>query len=865
MPTKCPTCHKNNPDDQKFCGDCGTKLGISPDSPPSITKTLKTPTKGVRIGATFAERYRIVDELGRGGMGVVYKAEDLRLERMVALKFLPPELTQDEEAKERFVLEARAAAAISHPNICTIHEIDEFEGQTYIAMEFVDGQSLRDLTKKGTIPVAETLDLAIQVAGGLEEAHKKGVIHRDIKSANILVTPSGQAKIMDFGLAKVSGGAMITQEGVTMGTVAYMSPEQARGEKVDSRTDIWSLGVVLYEILSVQLPFWGDKEASILYSIEHREHKPVRAFNPDIPAELVAIIDRCLKKKPDARYRSAGDIISELKRYQDSFRAEQAGFFNFKSLLRRLRQPKVAVPLAVIVVAVAAFIVWQLHRRSKIRWAREVALPEIEQFIEQNDLTSAYQLGLEAKKFIPKDQGLLETLEEISSPFYVATDPPGADVYMKDYRAEERPWTHLGQTPLEKIVIPGGFKQWRIEKPGYENFHGAVLIFSNELVHIKNSGWSVEVKLDNTGTYPPEMAHINAAHFSIPAANLNISDTLPLDAKPYGPTLSGLRHLERIALGEYLLDRHEVTNRDYKDFVDSGGYTNKHYWKHEFIRDGQTLPWDEAMEIFVDKSGRPGPASWELGEYPEGQGDYPVCGVSWYEAAAYAEYAGKSLPTVYHWNFATGIADSYIGQVAEYPFVIALSNFGRSGPMPVSESRALSSHGVYDLAGNVKEWCLNAEKDNHFILGGAWDDPPYMAIRTESFPPLFREHNFGFRCMKVLSGFEENFQTAASPVEPAPEPDFDQYQPCSDGEFRILKNYYAYTPTALEAEIQSTEEWGPDIILEEVSFNAAYGGERMIAYIFRPRETVAPLQVMIYYPGGGGRGLNSIHEYEIKG
>ena len=315
MATKCPTCHSDNPGDKPFCADCGTKLDISHDAPASVTKTLITPTKGVRIGSTFADRYRIVDELGRGGMGIVYKAEDLRLQRTVALKFLPPELTQDEEAKERFVLEARAAAAISHPNICTIHEIDEHEDQTYIAMEFVDGKSLRDLTKKETIPVAETLDLAIQVAGGLEEAHKKGVIHRDIKSANIMVTSSGQAKIMDFGLAKVSGGALITQEGVTMGTVAYMSPEQARGDKVDSRTDIWSLGVVLYEILSGQLPFWGDKEASILYSIEHREHKPVRAFNPDIPAELVAVIDRCLQKKSAARFKSAGDIVLELKRY----------------------------------------------------------------------------------------------------------------------------------------------------------------------------------------------------------------------------------------------------------------------------------------------------------------------------------------------------------------------------------------------------------------------------------------------------------------------------------------------------------------------------------------------------------------------
>ncbi|UCE19253.1 MAG: serine/threonine protein kinase, partial [Gemmatimonadota bacterium] len=228
------------------------------------------------IGKTISH-YKILEKLGEGGMGVVYKAEDTKLDRIVALKFLPPQLTSDTEAKERFIHEAKAAAALNHPSICTIHEIDEAEGQTFIVMEYIEGRELRDIggmRHAETLTLNKVLNYAIQIAEGLQEAHGRDIIHRDIKPANIMVTQNDQIKIMDFGLAKLRGVSKLTQTGSTLGTVQYMSPEQAQGIEVDQRSDIFSFGVVLYELITGQLPFKGEHEAAVIYSIVNETPEP---------------------------------------------------------------------------------------------------------------------------------------------------------------------------------------------------------------------------------------------------------------------------------------------------------------------------------------------------------------------------------------------------------------------------------------------------------------------------------------------------------------------------------------------------------------------------------------------------------------
>ena len=270
------------------------------------------------IGKTVSH-YRITEKLGAGGMGVVYKAEDAKLEREVALKFLSPDMTRDASATERFVREAKAAAALNHPNICTVFEIDEADGRTFIAMECVEGEDLRVKIKAGALELNEAIDVAVQVAEALAAAHEKGIVHRDVKPANIVVTPRGQAKIMDFGLVRMAGGAQLTRLDTTVGTVAYMSPEQARGRDVDHRTDIWSLGVVLYEMLTGDRPFAGDRDQAVIYSILNDEPESITSSVPGAPPELAGALAKALAKDPTARYQSAGNLAADLGMIRQRF------------------------------------------------------------------------------------------------------------------------------------------------------------------------------------------------------------------------------------------------------------------------------------------------------------------------------------------------------------------------------------------------------------------------------------------------------------------------------------------------------------------------------------------------------------------
>jgi eukaryotic-like serine/threonine-protein kinase len=265
------------------------------------------------IGQTLSH-YKITEKLGGGGMGVVYKANDTKLKRPVALKFLPPHLTTDEEAKERFIHEAQAASALQHNNICNIHDIDQTEdGALFIVMDLYDGETLKKKIDAGPLHTDEATGIAVQIAHGLSEAHQQGIVHRDIKPGNIIITKNGVVKILDFGLAKLAGRTMVTKSGTTMGTAAYMSPEQARGELVDQRSDIWSLGVVLYEMLTGKRPFDSDYEQALVYSILNDDPKPVIALNKDVSPELEKIVQKALAKKVEERYQSIDEMLKDLQ------------------------------------------------------------------------------------------------------------------------------------------------------------------------------------------------------------------------------------------------------------------------------------------------------------------------------------------------------------------------------------------------------------------------------------------------------------------------------------------------------------------------------------------------------------------------
>ena len=310
---KCPRCHSENNDNSRFCGNCAAPLDVAGAAGASLTRTLEAPVQIMKPGSLVAGKYRIVEEIGQGGMGIVYKADDIKLKRCVALKFLPPHLMNSPELKERFVIEAQAAAALNHPNICVIYEVGESGEHPYIAMEYVEGETLKDRIREGPQNASEALTIASQVAAGLAEAHRKGIIHRDIKSANIMVTAKGQAKVMDFGLAKLQGGSSLTRSQTTLGTVAYMSPEQARGGDMDHRTDIWSLGVVLYEVVAGKMPFRGDHDQAVIYSILHDEPEPLKKIRPDTPPELEQVVGQALAKKPADRYQSMDEFREDVE------------------------------------------------------------------------------------------------------------------------------------------------------------------------------------------------------------------------------------------------------------------------------------------------------------------------------------------------------------------------------------------------------------------------------------------------------------------------------------------------------------------------------------------------------------------------
>jgi serine/threonine protein kinase/tetratricopeptide (TPR) repeat protein len=363
---KCPKCHFENPDTQKFCGDCGTKLSSLEEAPFSQTKTIRAPLKSLAKGTTLAGKYSIIEPIGKGGMGVVYKAEDIRLKRTVALKFLPEEFLDYPEAGERFIREARATAALSHPHICTIHEINEEEPESFIVMEFIDGQSLREKIAGKPMDQSQALDIAIQAAEGLNEAHKKGIIHRDIKPGNIMITGAGQVKIMDFGLAKVMGESLLTKEAVTMGTAAYMSPEQVRGEILDHRTDIWSLGVVLYGMLTGQLPFKGDYEQSLMFAIVNKEPEPASKIQADIPKALENVIHTALAKNPTERYQSMAEFLDDLKAVAEGLRPLKAKTGLSRGKIMGLKKTHAMAGLAsfIVLFALIMAVIFLLPKRG---------------------------------------------------------------------------------------------------------------------------------------------------------------------------------------------------------------------------------------------------------------------------------------------------------------------------------------------------------------------------------------------------------------------------------------------------------------------------------------------------------------------
>jgi dienelactone hydrolase/predicted Ser/Thr protein kinase len=755
-------------------------------------------------GDTMAH-FRVEARLGAGGMGVVYRAYDSKLHRNVALKVLPPADLADAGRRLRLIREARAASALNHPNIVTVYEIGSEGGTDFIAMECIEGQSLGNAIAAQRLPSTRILDYAIEIAAALTKAHASGIVHRDLKPANIMLTADGHVKLLDFGLAQVMDSAVETAtiaESEIAGTVGYMSPEQLRGQAVDGRTDLFALGVILYEMSTGERPFQGDSRLSVIDATLYTEP---RDFGTDVvPGKLKAIIFKLLEKEPGQRYASAAALLDDLRRFEA-----------LQSTGRPVRRLRDAVGVAVIVVGLAAL--WFGHRWAREHWALGTAAPEAERLMEQTEYAKAAALLQEARGVLPRDPTLEKLWIRSTGEASFASEPPGAEVSYRPYNGDPNVWRVLGKTPLQKTRVPRGDYVFRLSLAGFA---------------------PIEFLGSPPGTPPPGFHSGFSPNFQLRPAKEVPAGMLPVPNGSVGLSYPlGVGHSAKLA--PFLIDRHEVTNEEYKKFVDAGGYRKPEFWKQPFVKDGRTLSWHEAMALFHDSTGLPGPATWEVGDHPKGRARHPVAGVSWFEAAAYAEFVGKSLPTVYHWTLASQSANWA-------PLIVPGSNFLSESTRPVGKEGAFSGFGTYDMAGNVKEWCWNESTEGRrFIMGGGFGEPNYMFYLTDARSPWERNENFGFRCarydappsLEIMARVEYRGQ------------DYRNAQPVSDEVFRTHTPMYAYDKEAdLNAKIESlgeSEQWRR----EKVTFDAAYYGERVPAYLLLPKNARPPFQTIVYFPG----------------
>lgn len=789
--------------------------------------------------------YRIVKSLGAGGQGAVFLAEDLQLRRSVAIKFLPAETSSNSQAGRRFRREAQAAAALSHPNICAIHKIETDATHEFIVMQYAEGETLAARLKKGKLDLKLALDITIQIADALSEAHAHGVIHRDIKPANVVISDNNQVTVLDFGLAKMQEeektrrgeneknpfSNKTTLSGVVMGTVSYMSPEQARGQKADFRTDIWSLGICLYEMTTGKNPFFRENLAETFAAI--------LSFEPDfteISPPLAAIIDKTLRKNAVERYENVKALLADLRAlrselsFEEQLKSHDLSFEKIASKKSNFSWKQVIA--ASLILGILTVGGWFYLQNRNLNRARE-NVKKVEELAKADKTFEAYDLALEIQKYLPDDENLSKLMPIVSDNLSVKTEPPGARVFLRRFQPAangkfpEREF--LGVSPLENVKIARGQYLLYVEKENFAPLARSVSSrlpdYTTDLITMPPA--EISVKLLEKEKSAEKMIFVPGSEYKL---------------------VSYARPTEKPArLDDFLIDKTEVSNAEFKEFVTAGGYSRKEFWQIPSGADGKEIPFEEFTKNFKDRTGLPAPRSWTNQNFAEGKGDFPVTDVTWFEAAAYARFRGKNLPSVYQWEkaardgkFDEGFSTMPWGLTRDSDSLEFLANFRGSETAPVESFEfGASPYGCLNMAGNAAEWILNKRGQNVLVSGGAFGEKSYLFGYYGDFPPAYSSNKIGFRLVKNISA-ETNGAEDLPPIE------IPVYRRSSETDFKKWLVHYAYDKTPLEAEIverTETDSW----TREKISFTGG-GGERAAAYLYLPRNAPRPLQAVHWIP-----------------
>jgi serine/threonine protein kinase/class 3 adenylate cyclase/predicted esterase len=795
-------------------------------------------------------------QLGTGAVGEVWLATNVNTRVKHVFKFcFEPERIRSMK-REVVLLRLLKESLGDREDIARVIDWELTAPPYYIETEYTEGGDLKEwVANQGGIdkvPLATRLELVAQTGVALSAAHSAGILHKDIKPTNILISKSKdgepRASLTDFGIGllldpEALGKKGITATGLTQtllgskspssGTPLYMAPELLEGKPATPQSDIYSLGVLLYQMVT------GDLSRDLAPGWEQEVGDEL--LREDIAA--------CVSGVPEKRLADPAKLSERLRSIEERRRRRddevQAIKGKEESLRRRQRIKKlsfyIGAGIAALVIIIVFSVILQKRslRESERSWAYQKAIPEIKKLLEAESYVAAYTLARKAEKFIPNDPTLKQYIEKSSGVIDIQTTPPGASVSYKPYADIDGAYIALGVTPINGVRLPIGMHRWKIKKEGCQE---------------REAVWDVLPWQDQDRKEARERYRYFGDPFSLQLTlyeeNRVPKGTIPVDRGRFIMALGGIPP-NGMELDHFFIDRTEVTNRAFKEFIDAGGYSKPEFWKPEFKKDGKVISWSEAMKAFVDRTGRPGPSTWELGGYPEGQDDYPVSGVSWFEAAAYAEFRGKSLPTIYHW------ARAALSQIEVFrpisPFILPLSNLGGPGPAKVGTYAGIGSSGAKDMAGNVREWCWNAAGDRRYSLGGMWSDPTYMFTESIALPPWDRSPGNGFRC----AVYPEGTSVATNLFQEINLAFYDPYSipPLSEEALRIYRSTYSYPATPLRPVLEAKDELGRDWRRETVTVDAAYGKERIIIHLYLPTSGTPPYKAVIFFPGSSALSL----------